>query len=67
VPAGDRDVDGAVVGQHRFATGAIAVIRRLVRLGRAGRIPQVMAELGTEGALNQGFELPRGRLHLKRR
>jgi hypothetical protein len=50
-----RNRQRPVVRQHRLAARAIAMIGRVFRLGPAARIPEMVAELATEGALNDGL------------
>jgi hypothetical protein len=54
-----------VVGQDRLAARPVSMIRRVVGLGAAGRIAQVMGQLATPRALDNGFlEAANGRLEL---
>ena len=47
------DAHGTFVGQHRLGAGAVAMVARVLGLGRAGRVAQVVPELGAERALDQ--------------
>ena len=47
------DAQRPVLGQHRLAAGAVAVVGRLLGLGRAGRVAQVVRQLGAQRTLDQ--------------
>ena len=47
------DAHRTSVGQHSLGAGAVAVVARILGLGRARRVAQVVAELGAQRALDQ--------------
>ena len=48
----------SVVGQHGLAARTVTVIRRLVRLRAAGRVPQVVRALAAQRPLDDGVLEP---------